>query len=77
MSSDEIELSAQEQERDEVANAQERIPATKSDRTVDARDLARTEGYPADVREAVESPMVAPEMLNAPGDLRGDTMDED
>lgn len=43
MNSDEIELSAQEQEQDEKANAKDRISRTEGDRTVDSPDLARPE----------------------------------
>ena len=74
MNDEAIELPANEQEKDEQANSRDRLDQPKtSDRTVDPRDLVRTGGYPQDIRDAVESPMVTPEMLNEPGDLRGDT----
>lgn len=74
--SDAIELSPEEQEKATEANSHDRA-ANSSDRTVDPRDLVRTGGYPQDVRDAVESPMVTPELPNEPGDLRGDTLEED
>lgn len=46
-------------------------------KTVDPLDLVRTDGYPANPQEALQNPALAPEMINAPGDLREDLMDED
>ena len=74
--SENIELSPDEQAKGTEANSRDRKTNT-SDRTVDPRDIVRTGGYPQDIRAAVESPMVTPEMLNEPGDLRGDTLEED
>lgn len=74
--SDEIELSPDEQAKGTEANSHDRA-ANSGDRLVDPRDLVRTGGYPQDIRAAVESPMITPEMPNEPGDLRGDTLDED
>lgn len=34
-------------------------------------------GYQGDPREIVENPAVAPQMLNEPGDLRDDLLEED
>lgn len=51
--------------------------ADQADTAVDPRDLVRTGGLPANPQEAVQSPMVAPEMLNAPGDLRDDVTESD
>lgn len=42
MRSDDIQLSAQEQEQDEKANAKDRIPSTEGDRVVDSHDLNRS-----------------------------------
>lgn len=44
---------------------------------VDPRDLVRKSKADKDPREIVENPAVAPQMLNQPGDLRIDTLEED
>ena len=40
-------------------------------------DLVSTSRYEGDPRELIENPAVTPEMLNEPGDLRTDEIDED
>ncbi|NDJ17545.1 hypothetical protein [Myxacorys almedinensis] len=45
--------------------------------TVDPMDLVTRGGYEGDPREIVENPAVTPEMLNEPGYLRADKLDED
>lgn len=45
--------------------------------TVNPQDLVYSGGYTKDPREIVENPAVTPEMLNEPGDLRSDALDED
>ncbi|WP_432808185.1 hypothetical protein [Pantanalinema sp. GBBB05] len=45
--------------------------------TVDPQDLVYSGGYTKDPREIVENPAVTPEMLNEPGDLRSDALEED
>lgn len=45
--------------------------------TVDPQDLVYSGGYTGDPREIVENPAVTPEMLNEPGDLRSDALEED
>lgn len=52
-------------------------PAKPEQDTVDPMDLVYSGGYEGDPREIVENPAVTPEMLNEPGDLRADEMDED
>lgn len=44
---------------------------------VDPRDLVYKGGFQGDPREIVENPAVSPQMLNEPGDLRIDLMEED
>ena len=61
MSRDEIELSAQEQEQDERANAKDRTPSAESDRTVDSPDLAQTGEEPTDMRDNPEKRSQKPE----------------
>lgn len=46
-------------------------------KTVDPRDLVYTGGLNRDPREVVENPAVTPQMLNEPGDLRDDLLEED
>jgi hypothetical protein len=46
-------------------------------KTVDPMDLVYSGGYSGDPREIVENPAVTPQMLNEPGDLRADEMEED
>jgi hypothetical protein len=46
-------------------------------KTVDPMDLVYSGGYNGDPREIVENPAVTPEMLNEPGDLRADELEED
>lgn len=77
MSDNSIELSPEDQDRDEKSNANDRVAKPEKPKTVDPRDIVRTEGNPADIRDAVESPMVTPQMVNEPGDLRRDLMQED
>lgn len=62
----------------------ERLPAPESNddapkkqKIVDPMDLVYSGGYTGDPREIVENPAVTPEMLNEPGDLRADELDED
>jgi hypothetical protein len=52
-------------------------PAKPEQDTVDPMDLVNKGGYEGDPREIVENPAVTPEMLNEPGDLRADELDED
>lgn len=49
----------------------------KKQKVVDPNDLVYSGGYRGDPREIVENPAVTPQMLNEPGDLRADEMDED
>jgi hypothetical protein len=52
--------------------------AMHSDQIVDVQEnLVYKGGFTGDAREIVESPAVAPEMLNQPGDLRRDLNEED
>ncbi|MCY7272477.1 MAG: hypothetical protein LH702_01695 [Phormidesmis sp. CAN_BIN44] len=62
----------------------ERLPDLDSDdaeerkaKTVNPMDLVYSGGYVGDPRELVKNPAVTPEMLNEPGDLRADEMNED
>lgn len=48
-----------------------------SDETVDVMDLVYSGGTDKDPRELVENPAVTPQMLNEPGDLRSDELEED
>jgi hypothetical protein len=45
--------------------------------TVNPQDLVYAGGFVGDAREIVENPAVTPQMLNEPGDLRGDELEED
>lgn len=47
------------------------------DRVMDPRDLTYTGGFQGNAREIVENPAVTPQMLNEPGDLRADELEED
>lgn len=49
----------------------------KKQKVVDPNDLVYSGGYQGDPREIVENPAVTPEMLNEPGDLRADELEED
>lgn len=40
-------------------------------------DLISAGGYTKDPREIINNPAVAPQMLNGPGDLRGDLMEDE
>lgn len=61
----------------------ERLPAPEhpeqdsDEETVNPLDLVYSGGTDRDPRELVENPAVTPEMPNEPGDLRGDTLEED
>ncbi len=61
----------------------EKIPAPSDEaeqrkaKTVNPIDLVYSGGYEGDPRELVENPAVTPEMINEPGDLRADELDED
>lgn len=62
----------------------ERLPDLENDniealkaKTVNPMDLVSTSRYEGDPRELIENPAVTPEMLNEPGDLRTDEIDED
>ncbi|HEY9617132.1 MAG TPA: hypothetical protein V6C64_09835 [Microcoleaceae cyanobacterium] len=52
-------------------------PQMPTANTVDPQDLVYSGGYTGDPREIVENPAVTPEMLNEPGDLRSDALEED
>lgn len=45
-------------------------------RTVDPQDLVYAGGFTGNVREIVENPAVTPQMLNEPGDLRSDELED-
>ncbi|KAM3093862.1 hypothetical protein ACKFKG_16725 [Phormidesmis sp. 146-35] len=45
--------------------------------TVNPQDLVYAGGFVGDAREIVENPAVTPQMLNEPGDLRSDALEED
>jgi hypothetical protein len=49
----------------------------ETDRSVDPQDLVYSGGLIGNPREIVENPAVTPEMLNEPGDIRSDALDED
>jgi hypothetical protein len=49
----------------------------KNQKIVNTDDLVYSGGTEADPRELVENPAVTPEMLNEPGDLREDVLEED
>lgn len=49
----------------------------EDDRSIDPQDLVYSGGFIGNPREIVENPAVTPEMLNEPGDLRSDALDED
>lgn len=51
--------------------------AKPAPKTVNPQDLVYSGGSSGDPREIVENPAVTPQMLNEPGDLRGDEMEED
>lgn len=61
----------------------ERLPSPTNDippkkqKIVNPDDLVDRGGTDADPRELVENPAVTPEMLNEPGDLRDDLLEED
>ena len=61
----------------ERSPASEDDDAPKQQKTVDSRDLVYSGGTDRDPRELVENPAVTPEMLNEPGDLREDLLEED
>ena len=42
-----------------------------------AEDLIYAGGYTKDPREIINNPAVAPQMLNGPGDLRGDLIEDE
>lgn len=46
-------------------------------RVADPRDLTYQGGFTGDQREIVENPAVTPEMVNEPGDVRIDLLEED
>ncbi len=52
-------------------------PAEPAPQMTDPRDLVYAGGWEGDIREIVENPAVTPEMLNEPGDLRQDLLEED
>jgi adenine/guanine phosphoribosyltransferase-like PRPP-binding protein len=49
----------------------------KKQKIVNTDDLVYSGGTTADPRELVENPAVTPEMLNEPGDIRSDLLEED
>lgn len=49
----------------------------KQQKVVNPDDLVYRGGTDADPRELVENPVVTPEMLNEPGDIRSDLLEED
>jgi hypothetical protein len=63
----------------------ERMPKTEhseeeifsAEDVVNPNDLVYSGGTNKDPKELVENPAVTPEMLNEPGDLRADEMNED
>ncbi len=59
-----------------------KLPARKDQEkpkpeTVNPQDLVYAGGFVGDAREIVENPAVTPQMLNEPGDLRSDALEED
>lgn len=55
----------------------ERDKKLEDDRLMDPQDLVYRGGYQGNPREIVENPAVTPQMLNEPGDLRADELEED
>lgn len=49
----------------------------KKQKIVNPDDLVYSGGTDVDPRELVENPAVTPEMLNEPGDIRSDLLEED
>ena len=65
----------------------ERLPATddaqklnhanEGDAIMDPQEVVYKGGYVGNPKDIVENPAATPEMLNEPGDLRDDLMEED
>lgn len=58
-------------------NEPEEKKASAEDRVNPAEDLIYGGGYTKDPREIINNPAVAPQMLNGPGDLRGDLIEDE
>lgn len=58
-------------------NEPEEKKVSAEDMVNPAEDLIYAGGYTTDPREAINNPAVAPQMLNGPGDLRGDLIEDE
>ena len=61
----------------EQKNEPEEKKVSAEDRVNPAEDLIYAGGYTTNPRETINNPAVAPQMLNGPGDLRGDLIEDE